>query len=93
MEEHGRNDQHGRIDFVELFNERAGILEFEAGMSRPKAEYEAALELRKRYGLQNLPMVIREIGNAAYRKMMGLPDREMEGQDGTYKNDQARVLD
>jgi hypothetical protein len=69
MEKHGRNDQHGQLDLVDLFHERASILEFEAGMSRPKAEYEAALELRKRYGLQNLPMVIREIGNAAFKKL------------------------
>lgn len=66
MENDGRIDQLGQLDLVELFHERAGILEFEAGMSRPKAEYEAAMELRRRYGRDNLPMIVREIGNAAF---------------------------
>lgn len=61
-------------DLFELFHERAGILEFEAKMSRPKAEYEAAMELRRLYGRDNLPMEIRQIGNAAYRKLQGLDD-------------------
>ena len=69
MEKHGRDDQHGRIDFVELFNERAGILEFEAGMSRAKAEYEASMELRRLYGVDNIPKVIREIGNDGFKKL------------------------
>lgn len=53
-------------DLAELFHERAGILEFDAGMSRPKAEYEAALELQRLYGNDNLPVEIRDIGNAAF---------------------------
>lgn len=69
MEKHGLDDQHGQLDLVELFHERAGILEFEAKLSLPKAEYEAAMELRRRYGRDNLPMIVREIGNAAFLKL------------------------
>lgn len=54
------------LDIIELFHERAGILEFEAGMSRPKAEYEAAMELRQLYGNDSLPKDVRDIGNTAY---------------------------
>jgi hypothetical protein len=69
METNVPDDQHGQSELVELFEERAGILEFEAKMSRTKAEYEAAMELRRRYGRDNLPMIVREIGNAAFKKL------------------------
>ena len=61
-------------DLIELFHERIAIMIVDAGLSQAKAEYEAAMELRRLYGRDNLPMVIREIGNKAYRKLQGLDD-------------------
>lgn len=59
---------------VEAFHERVAIMEVDAGISQAKAEYEAAMELRRLYGRDNLPMVIRETGNRAYRTLQGLKD-------------------
>lgn len=61
-------------DLIELFFERVEIMVHDAGLSQAKAEYEAAMELRRLYGRDSLPMEIRQIGNAAYRKLQGLDD-------------------
>lgn len=61
---------------LELFHERIAIMIHDAGLSQAKAEYEAAMELRRLYGRDNLPMEIREIGNAAFKKLKGLDDNQ-----------------
>ena len=49
------------MDLLELFNERAAILEFDAGLPRAEAEKRAYFELRRIYGRQAIPEEVKEI--------------------------------
>ena len=57
------------MDLLELFIERASILEYDAGMPRPKAEWQAFVEMRQIYGRDKLPKEIHEIAREAAEKL------------------------
>lgn len=48
-------------DIIELFHERAAILEYDAGYARPEAEKRAYFELRNRFGREAIPKEVLEI--------------------------------
>ena len=53
------------IDLLYLFHERAAIIEFDAKLPRPKAEWQAFVEMRRLYGRDALPKEIHEIARKA----------------------------
>jgi hypothetical protein len=57
----------GLPDLLELFHERAAIIEFDAGLPREEAEKRAYFELRRIYGREAIPEEVVKI---------------MEGKDG-----------
>ena len=53
------------MDLLEIFLERASIIEFDAKLPRPKAEWQAFVEMRRLYGRDALPKEIHEIARKA----------------------------
>ena len=49
------------MDLLELFNERASILQYDAGLPREEAEKRAYFELRRIYGREAIPEEVKEI--------------------------------
>ena len=57
------------IDLLELFHERAAIIEFEAKLPRPKAEWQAFVEMRRIYGRDALPDEVKRIARGAAERI------------------------
>jgi hypothetical protein len=49
------------MDLLELYEERAGVMEYEAGMGRRDAERRAFADLLKRYGPEGIPEEVYEV--------------------------------
>jgi hypothetical protein len=58
-----------RMNLLELYQERAAILEHEAKMSLAAAEWEAYQEMRRIYGRDNLPEEVHKIAREAAGKL------------------------
>ena len=56
-------------DLVELFHERAAIIEHESKLPRAKAEWAAFVELRQIYGRDNIPDEVKAIARKAAEEL------------------------
>lgn len=57
------------MDLIELFLERAAIIEYDAKLPRPKAEWQAFVEMRRLYGRDNMPEQIHKIAREAATRL------------------------
>jgi hypothetical protein len=57
------------MDLLEIYQERAAILEHEAKLPRAEAEWEAYQEMRRIYGRDNLPEQIHKIARKAATRL------------------------
>jgi hypothetical protein len=55
-------------DLLELFHERAAIIEFDAGLPRAESEKRAYFELRMLYGRHAIPYEVIDIIENIYHK-------------------------
>jgi hypothetical protein len=53
------------MDLIELFDERAAIRQYDAGMSRAQAEWATYQDFRQRFGRENLPQSLHQAASAA----------------------------
>lgn len=57
------------MDLLELFNERAAIMEHEAKLPRAKAEWAAFVEMRQIYGRDKIPDEVKAIARKAAEEL------------------------
>jgi hypothetical protein len=57
------------MNLLELYLERAAIIEFDAKLPRPKAEWQAFVELRRLYGRDKLPDEVKQIAREAAERL------------------------
>ena len=52
-------------DLIELYRERVAIMEVDANIPTPRAQWDAYIELRKQFGIENIPDEIKQIARDA----------------------------
>ena len=57
------------MNLLELYLERAAIIEHDAKLPRPKAEWQAFVEMRQNYGRDKLPDEVKRIAREAAERL------------------------
>ena len=57
------------MNLLEIYHERAAILEYDAKLPRPKAEWQAFVEMRQIYGRDKLPDEVKRIAREAAERL------------------------